>query len=186
MSIYHQDPAGALYGPVALPPVPGAGLLLPAGFVQLSDTLADPGEGMAWSIVGSEPRQVEDHRGQVYDTLTGGVVEWSELGPLPEQYTPQPRPGAHYVWQNSGWVLDDAAARADFVSAGARERNRLQEQATARIAPLEDAVDLGIATELEAAELLAWKRYRVDLNRVDLDAAYPGPITWPASPEVKA
>lgn len=186
MTIYHHDPAGALIGPVELPPVPGAGLLLPAGFVQLNDPLQAPAEGMAWILKDGVPVAVEDHRGQVYDTLTGGVVEWSELGPLPEQYTPQPRPGAHYVWQESGWVLDDAAARADFVDAGARERNRLQEQATARIAPLDDAADLGIATEAEAAELLAWKRYRVELNRVDLVAAYPGPITWPASPEVKA
>lgn len=186
MSIYHQDPAGALYGPVVLPPVPGAGLLLPAGFVQLSGPLIDPGVGMAWSIVDGEPLQVEDHRGPVYDTLSGAVVEWSQLGPLPEQYTPYARPGAHYVWQDSEWVLDEDAARADFVSVGVAERNRLQEQATARIAPLEDAVELQIATEEEGAALQAWKRYRIDLNRVDLEAAYPGPVIWPASPEVAA
>ena len=52
--------------------------------------------------------------------------------------------------------------------------------ATARIAPLQDAVDLGVATPDEEAALLAWKRYRVDLNRLDL----AGQIEqWPSPPE---
>ena len=39
------------------------------------------------------------------------------------------------------------------------------------IAPLQDAVDLEIATEEERSLLEAWKKYRVLLNRVDTSVA---------------
>lgn len=50
------------------------------------------------------------------------------------------------------------------------------------IAPLQDAVDLGEATEAEAASLTAWKRYRVELSRVPTQPGYPSEIAWPAAP----
>lgn len=54
--------------------------------------------------------------------------------------------------------------------------------ATDAIAPLQDAVDLGIATEAEAALLLAWKKYRVLLNRINPEDAPD--INWPEVPDV--
>ena len=58
-------------------------------------------------------------------------------------------------------------------------RDGLLQFAGLRIAPLQDAVDLEVATAAETAALTAWKRYRVDLSRIDLSAA---PITWPTAP----
>nr|UJL16314.1 tail fiber assembly protein [Escherichia coli] len=46
------------------------------------------------------------------------------------------------------------------------------------IAPLQDAVDLEIATEEERSLLEAWNKYRVLLNRVDTSTAPD--IEWPA------
>jgi hypothetical protein len=54
--------------------------------------------------------------------------------------------------------------------------------AALRIAPLQDAVDLGVATDIEAAQLLAWKGYRVDLNRITAQEGYPGAVVWPEPP----
>ena len=48
--------------------------------------------------------------------------------------------------------------------------------------PLQDADDLGIASEAEKAALLAWKKYRVLLNRIDVEHA--DKITWPEVPSV--
>ncbi len=49
-----------------------------------------------------------------------------------------------------------------------------------RMAPLQDAVDLGIATAEETAALAAWKAYRVALNRLDISE---GEVTdWPVPP----
>jgi hypothetical protein len=46
---------------------------------------------------------------------------------------------------------------------------------------LDDAVSLGMATEEETAALLAWKAYRVQLSRVDLETAPE--IDWPLAPD---
>lgn len=58
------------------------------------------------------------------------------------------------------------------------KKSELLAQATIVIAPLQDAVDLDMATEEEAAALLAWKKYRVLLNRVDTS----NPV-WPKAPK---
>jgi hypothetical protein len=60
------------------------------------------------------------------------------------------------------------------------ERDSLLRDAATRIAPLQDAVDLSIATPAEDAQLLLWKKYRVALNRLDLAVM---PVAWPAMPE---
>ncbi|WP_336766821.1 tail fiber assembly protein [Pantoea ananatis] len=52
--------------------------------------------------------------------------------------------------------------------------------ATDAINPLQDAADLGIATDEEKRLLPLWKKYRIDVNRVDLSKAPD--ITWPANP----
>ncbi|MEH0049211.1 tail fiber assembly protein, partial [Escherichia coli] len=59
-------------------------------------------------------------------------------------------------------------------------KNSLMQAANEHIAPLQDAVDLEIATEEEASLLAAWKKYRVLLNRVDTSTAPD--IEWPANP----
>ena len=53
--------------------------------------------------------------------------------------------------------------------------------ATVAIAPLQDAVELGIATAEETAALSEWKKYRVLLMRVD--TAKP---IWPTPPVEQA
>ncbi|WP_320729799.1 tail fiber assembly protein [Enterobacter roggenkampii] len=58
-----------------------------------------------------------------------------------------------------------------------------QEQRTkadAIIESLQEAVDVDLASDDEKARLLAWKRYRVLLSRVDLRAAKLG---WPTLPD---
>jgi hypothetical protein len=56
-------------------------------------------------------------------------------------------------------------------------------EAALRVAPLQDAHDLGEATPGEAAELLEWKRYRIDLNRIDQQPGFPAEVEWPTKPE---
>ncbi|MFG6090872.1 tail fiber assembly protein [Enterobacter soli] len=70
--------------------------------------------------------------------------------------------------------------QAELISQAESARTVLMATASASIAPLQDAVELGIATEEEAATLLRWKRYRVMLNRLDISAA-PS-IEWPELP----
>ncbi|WP_080981197.1 MULTISPECIES: tail fiber assembly protein [Ralstonia] len=58
-------------------------------------------------------------------------------------------------------------------------RDALLGIATARIAPLQDAADLGVATSAESSALTSWKQYRVAVNRADLTQATPA---WPSQP----
>lgn len=55
----------------------------------------------------------------------------------------------------------------------------LLSQATLAIAPLQDAVDLDEATDVEVAALKAWKQYRVAVNRIDTTTV---DILWPKLP----
>lgn len=71
-------------------------------------------------------------------------------------------------------------AQAELISEAEANRVGLMMAAGAAIAPLQDAAELGIATDEEAAALLSWKRYRVMLNRVDVNAAPD--IQWPERP----
>lgn len=52
--------------------------------------------------------------------------------------------------------------------------------ATNAINPLQDAVDLEIATDEEKRLLLLWKKYRVEVNRTDVNKAPD--IAWPEQP----
>lgn len=62
------------------------------------------------------------------------------------------------------------------------QRDLLLAQATVRIAPLQDALDLEEITAPEQVQLTALKRYRVALNRIDKQTGYPGNVQWPAEP----
>lgn len=61
-----------------------------------------------------------------------------------------------------------------------QKKQSLLAEATEAVAPLQDAVDLDMATEEEIALLKEWKKYRVLLNRVDTSTAPD--IEWPEKP----
>lgn len=63
-----------------------------------------------------------------------------------------------------------------------QRRDVLLQAAALRIAPLQDAKDLDKATGEETAQLLAWKQYRIDLNRISDQKGFPMVIDWPESP----
>lgn len=70
--------------------------------------------------------------------------------------------------------------KAAAISENKRMKDNLMAAATIQIAPLQDAVDLDMATDDELKMLNAWKKYRVLLNR--LDANTDAVIKWPELP----
>lgn len=68
------------------------------------------------------------------------------------------------------------ALTADQVKA---TRDALLAEATLRIAPLQDAIDLDEATAPETALLKLWKQYRVALSRIEQQAGFPAAVVWP-------
>ncbi len=64
-------------------------------------------------------------------------------------------------------MKDEAAEKAAQLRQAEETKSRLLQMASGKIAPLQDAVDLDEATDKEKASLLAWRKYRVQVNRVD-------------------
>lgn len=61
-------------------------------------------------------------------------------------------------------------------------RDELLRIAAIRIAPLQDAIDIGEDTPADVANLKLWKQYRVALNRVEQQSDFPFVIDWPTAP----
>ncbi|HFL6513782.1 TPA: tail fiber assembly protein [Salmonella enterica] len=141
---------------------------IPASHIAVFDP-----ETETWSLQ-------EDHRGEtVYDTTTGNQVYISEPGPLPENVTSVSPGGEYQKWDGKAkvWVKDEAAEKAAQLRQAEETKNRLLQIASEKIAPLQDAVDLDIATDDEKAQLDEWKKYRVLVNRVDTSNP-----DWPEQP----
>lgn len=68
----------------------------------------------------------------------------------------------------------------ELVSEAEAKKQHLIAEAATAIAPLQDAVDLGMAIPEEDLALKEWKKYRVLLNRVDTSATPD--IEWPLKP----
>lgn len=69
----------------------------------------------------------------------------------------------------------------ELISQAEDKLSRLRLAADAAIQPLQDASDLGIATDDEASQLIAWKKYRVMLMRINKEDKEN--ITWPKKPK---
>ncbi|EEF4621455.1 tail fiber assembly protein [Salmonella enterica subsp. enterica serovar Praha] len=139
---------------------------IPASHIAVFDA-----ETQTWSLK-------EDHRGEtVYDTTTGNPVYISEPGPLPENVTSVSPDGEYQKWDGKAWVKDAAAEIAAQLRQAEETKKRLLQMASEKIAPLQDAVDLGIATYDEKAQLDEWKKYRVLVKRV-----YTTNPDWPDVP----
>lgn len=78
------------------------------------------------------------------------------------------------------WMNVPPPTRDELIAAAESRKSELLAAAGAAIAPLQDAADLDIATDDEAALYTEWRKYRVLLNRVDTSTA-PA-ITWPTQP----
>ncbi|EBF8258461.1 tail fiber assembly protein [Salmonella enterica subsp. enterica serovar Adjame] len=139
---------------------------IPASHIAIFDA-----ETQTWSLQ-------EDHRGEtVYDTTTGNQVYISEPGPLPENVTSVSPDGEYQKWDGKAWVKDEEAEKTAQLRQAEETKSRLLQMASEKIAPLQDAVDLDIATDDEKAQLDEWKKYRVLVNRVDTTSP-----DWPDVP----
>ncbi|WGO84544.1 tail fiber assembly protein [Arsenophonus apicola] len=141
---------------------------------------------VGFAIVFNEQNQEweyqEDHRGLVlFDTKSGQSVTLEKLGKVPEYLTPLAPKSEFDVWDGEKWVKDVDAENS-------AKRQRLEDikqqklyDATREIAPLQDAIDLDMATEEEKKRLIAWKKYRVLVNRIDTSTE--DNIVWPEKPD---
>lgn len=62
-------------------------------------------------------------------------------------------------------------------------RDVLLAEATLRIDPLKDAVELGDATPEEESLYTAWRQYRLALSRIEKQPGFPASVVWPQAPQ---
>lgn len=87
----------------------------------------------------------------------------------------------HWMYQD-GQVIKRVYTHDELVVQADEKKARLIAEANKKIAPLQAAVDVDIATDAELAQLQAWKTYLVLLSRIDTSGAPD--IAWPPAPEV--
>lgn len=122
-----------------------------------------------------------DHRGEtVWSTKTGESMQVTALGDYPANTTLYEPATPYDKWNGERWVTNEAAKKAADVAAANGTKAILIKSASEQIEPLQDAVDLEMATEDEKARFNAWRKYRVLLTRVDTSIA-PA-IIWPEAP----
>ncbi|MBA7934017.1 tail fiber assembly protein [Klebsiella sp. RHBSTW-00215] len=140
-----------------------------SGKIPVYDILTD-----SWSFF-------EDHRGEtVYSTLSGEPRVILELGGLPGNVTNKAPSESYQKWDGQEWINDlDAKKQAD-ISSAVEILKELMKKANEKIAPLNDAIELGIQTEDEVTQLIEWKKYRIALSRIDINSAPE--IAWPEIP----
>lgn len=83
---------------------------------------------------------------------------------------------------NRGWMFNGSEVLPvqETMESAVNKKSSLLAVAAAVIAPLQDAADIGIATDDELTRLLVWKKYRVLLSRIDVSKAPE--IEWPEVP----
>ncbi|WP_422731137.1 tail fiber assembly protein [Leclercia pneumoniae] len=141
-----------------------------AGFTAVFDF-----DSHSWKLI-------EDHRGEVvFSTQTGKAISITEPGDYPPETTIIAPENVWQKWNGKAWVNDEGAERAALVAEADANKKYLISQANELIETLEDAVEFDMVTEDEKQRLIALKKYRVWLNRVNPE--HVPDISWPEFPE---
>lgn len=98
---------------------------------------------------------------------------WVDISALAEQ------PDVNYVYSEGVFSAPTLEAEDAVFLAGSRLAAEMDE-ANRTMTPLQDAVDISMATDEETARLAEWKKYRVMLSRIDINNAPD--IEWPEKP----
>ena len=124
----------------------------------------------------------KDLRGtKIYSIETGGETIFQEVGEIPDGFTELKPTSEFDSWDGKKWQFDKNKQHQYEVNQASTKKNQLLAEATTQISYLQDAVDSQIASEQESQLLSEWKKYRVLVNRIDIEQA-PN-IEWPNQPK---
>ena len=125
-----------------------------------------------------------DYRGQkIYSTSTGSESLVTDAGEIPSGFTFLMPSSEFDRWDGEQWVLDTEKQKQHYIDVATENKKQLLNDANEQIRYLQDAVDADIATDTEQTLFADWKKYRVLLNRVDVNQAPD--IEWPSQPNSK-
>lgn len=183
-TVYNYDPRTRIYTGASQadesPLEPGV-FLIPAHATTDAVPQTPEGQLARWRVDDRMWEVIPDVRGTWYGA-DGRAVQIDDLDADVGALTREAPPDATYTLVNGKWeqcpnkvAAAKKAAMDAEVSAGMAEANL-------KIAVLQDAVDLDMATPEEEAALKNWRRYRVLLSRAQSDAKYPN-VPLPQRPD---
>lgn len=124
---------------------------------------------------------VPDYRGvTAYNKETARPVKIDDVGELPDNLTTIAPDVEFPKWDGKKWVTNSAVKKASDIAEAEAKKQGLLAEATVIIDPLQDAVELEMATSEEESALKEWKKYRVQLSRVDTSLG--SDVAWPIRP----
>ena len=124
----------------------------------------------------------KDLRGtKIYSIETGGETILQEVGDIPDGFTELKPTSEFDSWDGKKWQFDKNKQHQYEVNQALTKKNQFFAEAASQLSYLQDAVDSQIASEQEAQLLVEWKKYRVLINRIDIELA-PN-IEWPNQPK---
>ena len=124
----------------------------------------------------------KDLRGtKIYSIETGGETILQEVGEIPDGFTELKPTSEFDSWDGKKWQFDKNKQHQYEVNQASIKKNQLLSEAASQLSYLQDAVDSQIASEQETQLLVEWKKYRVLVNRIDIEQA-PN-IEWPNQPK---
>lgn len=177
---YTYDEKGVLTAAI-FPEVAGFGVQMPANGIELDHELVAK-KGYVWLWKDGQAVQVIDNRGSYYSTETGEPVNFTEFGKVPTILTKKAPTSPYDKWDGKKWVTDETAKTEALKKESLTQKDRLLAIASEKIAPLQDAVDLDMATNEETTTLKEWRKCRVQLNRIEQQTGFPNQIEWPVMP----
>jgi len=99
---------------------------------------------------------------------------------------PNPQPD-EVIYPHQGEIEEDDPRYLDYVESttlnqrqrAELKRDELLQVAAIRIAPLQDAIEVGMSTPEMISRLTAWKKYRIALSEIEIGASN---VDWPETP----
>lgn len=154
---------------------------LPAYCTNIKPPKEKAGFALVFDVDNGTWRYVADHRGVTcWNTQNHQMQVIDMLGDMPNDMTDKAPTSDFDSWDGKAWVKNAQAEKDFHTEMAERELKERMSLATTRISTLQDAVELGMATDSEVDSLKTWRQYRVLLSRVDTSTAPD--VDWPEQP----
>lgn len=174
--IYHYSEFTYEYHGTSMEYIP-VGFGVPGSSTTEKPLLEKEGFAIIRDIKNNTWHYIVDFRGiTVYSQADRTKVVVDYLGEIKAGYTTKKPPADFVVWNGSDWEVDVEAEKAFIIAENTNKKKIFADQASEQIELLSYAVELEMATDEEKLLLMAWKKYRVLLNRVnvnDVNAVFP-------------
>lgn len=157
------------------------GVGIPANSCTDAPDISKEGFAICRTIDFTAWEYVADHRGEVvYRTTTGEEITITATGDYPQGTTTVAPSGPYVTWNGNEWITDTEAKHTADLEAAEQQRASLLAAAQETIGFWQTELQLGIISDEDKANLVAWMKYIKSVQATDTSKA-PA-ITWPIKP----